>query len=398
MARSPALGSLDSALRRQATDEDEIFRAEIRLLGALSADMSALPLPQIPTHVYCSSDRALRPLIAMRWPENANNPPTRGAASSDPGLLHVWDSRSSAATPLVQVLVEGANGRRPLLVVAAAIDSSGACIASSADGAVWTCGPDGAAVLLCRMPQSDALSPSPSGTVGAAVVHLACGGSHTLACTRDGRLFAWGSNSRGQLGMGDDHDRALPTRVELDLAAAEAAGAAAKAAAEAAATPNRRGSSSSSAAASSAAAAASPRRGSTGMRSHASSVRTGAGAGGIAIGRTQIHSIAAASAHSLAVSTNGVLFAWGDGGDGRLGVGETEIHGMQHAAGRRLQQRHAHPLALPPPPPPSREGLQVRELPISPCAPPLPSMGCADFHLLGLTCRAGDQSPASSEA
>jgi alpha-tubulin suppressor-like RCC1 family protein len=34
------------------------------------------------------------------------------------------------------------------------------------------------------------------------VAFVACGGSHTLASTEDGRTFAWGSGSVGQLGIG----------------------------------------------------------------------------------------------------------------------------------------------------------------------------------------------------
>ena len=31
---------------------------------------------------------------------------------------------------------------------------------------------------------------------------MACGDSHSIALTKDGQLFAWGSNHRGQLGTG----------------------------------------------------------------------------------------------------------------------------------------------------------------------------------------------------
>ena len=42
---------------------------------------------------------------------------------------------------------------------------------------------------------------------------LAAGFSHELALSRDGRVFAWGVNSFGQLGVGDDVDRFQPTEV-----------------------------------------------------------------------------------------------------------------------------------------------------------------------------------------
>ncbi|XP_069684156.1 X-linked retinitis pigmentosa GTPase regulator-like [Periplaneta americana] len=44
-------------------------------------------------------------------------------------------------------------------------------------------------------------------------VHIACGRAHTLVSTESGKLFAWGNNSDGQLGVGDIADRAAPTRV-----------------------------------------------------------------------------------------------------------------------------------------------------------------------------------------
>eukprot|EP00817_Percolomonadidae_sp_ATCC50343_P005597 CAMPEP_0117432468 /NCGR_PEP_ID=MMETSP0758-20121206/11950_1 /TAXON_ID=63605 /ORGANISM="Percolomonas cosmopolitus, Strain AE-1 (ATCC 50343)" /LENGTH=619 /DNA_ID=CAMNT_0005222403 /DNA_START=265 /DNA_END=2120 /DNA_ORIENTATION=- len=42
---------------------------------------------------------------------------------------------------------------------------------------------------------------------------IACGASHSCACTTDGKLFMWGSNQFGQLGLGDHVDRTIPTHV-----------------------------------------------------------------------------------------------------------------------------------------------------------------------------------------
>jgi alpha-tubulin suppressor-like RCC1 family protein len=42
---------------------------------------------------------------------------------------------------------------------------------------------------------------------------LAGGRGHRLALTRDGRVFAWGDNSYGQLGLGDGNNRYQPTEV-----------------------------------------------------------------------------------------------------------------------------------------------------------------------------------------
>jgi len=43
--------------------------------------------------------------------------------------------------------------------------------------------------------------------------HVACGRAHTLLSTSSGKIFSWGSNSDGQLGVGDTADRLAPTRV-----------------------------------------------------------------------------------------------------------------------------------------------------------------------------------------
>jgi alpha-tubulin suppressor-like RCC1 family protein len=43
--------------------------------------------------------------------------------------------------------------------------------------------------------------------------HVRAGGHHTCALDTDNKLFCWGENSRGQLGVGDNVARAVPTRV-----------------------------------------------------------------------------------------------------------------------------------------------------------------------------------------
>ena len=42
---------------------------------------------------------------------------------------------------------------------------------------------------------------------------LAAGGAHALALTRDGRVFAWGRNTDGQLGLGDNQNRNAPIEI-----------------------------------------------------------------------------------------------------------------------------------------------------------------------------------------
>ena len=42
---------------------------------------------------------------------------------------------------------------------------------------------------------------------------IAAGGYHSVVLKADGSLWAWGCNERGQLGLGDDVNRKVPTRI-----------------------------------------------------------------------------------------------------------------------------------------------------------------------------------------
>ena len=45
------------------------------------------------------------------------------------------------------------------------------------------------------------------------VVQISCGASHALCLSADRKLFAWGHNQLGQLGLGDTEDRGTPTEI-----------------------------------------------------------------------------------------------------------------------------------------------------------------------------------------
>ena len=49
---------------------------------------------------------------------------------------------------------------------------------------------------------------------GSKVRTVACGDSHTMAVTKAGELWAWGYGARGRLGLNDGQDRLVPTRVD----------------------------------------------------------------------------------------------------------------------------------------------------------------------------------------
>ncbi|KAJ8403638.1 hypothetical protein AAFF_G00349640 [Aldrovandia affinis] len=46
--------------------------------------------------------------------------------------------------------------------------------------------------------------PRPLNAIDRQVIQVACGDHHTIALSKDGQLFTWGSNSNGQLGLGND--------------------------------------------------------------------------------------------------------------------------------------------------------------------------------------------------
>jgi alpha-tubulin suppressor-like RCC1 family protein len=50
---------------------------------------------------------------------------------------------------------------------------------------------------------------------GVPLAGLACGANHSLVVTVSGAVFAWGANSHGQLGLGDFEDRLVPTQAVL---------------------------------------------------------------------------------------------------------------------------------------------------------------------------------------
>ena len=52
---------------------------------------------------------------------------------------------------------------------------------------------------------------------GLIVMGIAAGLAHTVACTDSGAVFAWGWNSDGQLGLGDDQNRCQPELVDASI-------------------------------------------------------------------------------------------------------------------------------------------------------------------------------------
>jgi alpha-tubulin suppressor-like RCC1 family protein len=47
-------------------------------------------------------------------------------------------------------------------------------------------------------------------------VAVACGARHSVVLTGSGKIFAWGWNKYGQLGLGDNNNRDLPVQVTMN--------------------------------------------------------------------------------------------------------------------------------------------------------------------------------------
>jgi alpha-tubulin suppressor-like RCC1 family protein len=62
---------------------------------------------------------------------------------------------------------------------------------------------------------NDVFLPRPIAALsGRSIVRVACGDTHTLATTAEGRLYSFGRNQNGQLGLGNTNDCILPHLVE----------------------------------------------------------------------------------------------------------------------------------------------------------------------------------------
>src|SRR5437016_4202716 len=98
-------------------------------------------------------------------------------------------------------------------------------LAVRSDGTVWGWGSNYVGELgatPATLPVSS--FPRPIGNFTNALA-VAAGGTHALALTADGRVFAWGTNDSGQLGTGNTNYSATPVQVPgLSNALAVAAG------------------------------------------------------------------------------------------------------------------------------------------------------------------------------
>lgn len=183
-------------------------------------------------------------------------------------------------------------------------------LALKSDGTVWAWGENGGGQLGDNS-TTQRLAPVQSGTL-TGVVAIAAGYSHSLALKSDGSLWAWGTNESGQLGDATTTTRLVPTQVRNSTNTGNLTGVAAIAA----------GGAHSVAVTTAGAVWAWGANGFGQLGDTTTTDRTlpvavrGVGGTGTLAGIT---AVAAGQSHSLALATDGSVYAFGFNGDGELG-------------------------------------------------------------------------------
>lgn len=97
------------------------------------------------------------------------------------------------------------------------------CFAIKSDGSVWAWG-DNDFGSLGTGDTTPVTTPVPVRSLPPDVESIAAGDTHTLALDSHGNVWAWGSNSHGQLGDGTTNDHHVPVQVPVNGAMAIAVG------------------------------------------------------------------------------------------------------------------------------------------------------------------------------
>ena len=113
---------------------------------------------------------------------------------------------------LVPTRVRGGLQDEHVLVARVAVATS----VLTKEGHVWTFGNNSKGQLGVGTFVDDVFGPQrvAGALSNVRVVHLSCGNIHTLAVASTGRVFSWGGNDTGQLGQGDVAPRSTPTPIE----------------------------------------------------------------------------------------------------------------------------------------------------------------------------------------
>jgi len=137
-------------------------------------------------------------------------------------------------------------------------------------------------------------------------VIIACGGHHTVAATEAGRVVAWGWGNDGQLGTGSTHDQMQPAEVKA-LATQRVAAVACGYYHTAVVTEEG--------------IVMCWGKGNSGQLGAGDALASLVPRPVPALQQHVIRDVSCGAAHTLALSEGGIVFAWGSGADGQLGVG-----------------------------------------------------------------------------
>ncbi|MGO3702061.1 MAG: RCC1 domain-containing protein [Candidatus Saccharimonadales bacterium] len=172
----------------------------------------------------------------------------------------------------VEVIATGALNGKTLTQISAGADHA---LALDSDGVAYSWG-YGDSGRLGNNSTSEASAPvavTATGVLaGKKIMQVSAGDAHSLAVDSDGKAYAWGAGGNGRLGQGSTANSSVPVAV----------------------------------------------------------VDTGALSG------KAITSISAGSTHSLALASDGTMYAWGAGTDGRLGTGNTTTQNVPVVVGGGL--------------------------------------------------------------
>jgi len=214
------------------------------------------PGPPVPVAVDMSGVLAGKTFLAVSGGSQ------HSLALTSDGQVFAWGDNNSGqlgdnstTSSFVPVAVSGDLAGKTVVAIEAGGMHS---LALTAEGQVFAWGDNGAGQLGNNSTTSSPVPVAVSGVMaGKTVVAIAAGMSHCLALTSDGQVFAWGMNYSGQLGNNSTASSPVPVAVDMS---------------------------------------------------------------GVLAGKTVV-AIASGDMHSIAMTSDGQVFAWGHNGNGQLGDG-----------------------------------------------------------------------------
>ena len=296
-----------------------LFHASLALEGIrLRAQECGYELPALPEGESC----------AVRWLcgyalLRESNPPARAAAGDRHSLFIDGEGRlsscGSAQTFNPSLLGHGEGvtrlntptrlpsmpGERVVSVTAGAAHS----LALTANGAVWSWGSGAFGELGHGDMQRQWQPKKVEAFAGQCVVAVSAGESHSLAITADAAVWSWGDGGSGLLGHGDEQDQLLPKKIET-VAGQRVIAVSAVFAHSLAFTADG--------------ALWSWGCGRDGRLGHGDEHNQLLPRKIEALAGLRIVAVAPGYFHSLALTADGALWSWGDGGGGQLGHGDRQ--------------------------------------------------------------------------